>query len=242
MSTIYNGASQFQVLVTQGGLTSQGNWQIRLRNSSNGTLSTLGSNPTTEAQGDWTRSGSRIPGSNWATFESNQNGQVIDNHLAEIDVGGVFVQWIEINGYPTNAFDAGVQATLEVNTSPNEGAADFINPGLAEIVLNGLASDGGATDPYYVLLDNGTPIGGATLNSTNAGVPSYDYSGLTFSPASEVIFDNTSGSSWNVTGIAVRANGESGDKIMKDTSVSATVADGNSLTFSAIDLSVSGFG
>lgn len=248
---IYQGG--FERAVQNDGLSSTtlGNWRNGLSLDGSAfaaydfsVTSGSTSNPATQAETAWDRSGERILTVNeWGIWTSSGT-QTIGALDVEVSNGsGGFQNFARIDGndLPLQIGDA-TDASLETESNPNNGALSFVRPGLGQTVLNGLSS----ITAYYVLMDSGSPIGdpGSTVNE-GGSAPSWTYNSLStvgeFTASADVVFSNSSGTTWNVTGIEVRANSETGDTIFQDTSVSATVADGGSVTFTDITLTVDGF-
>lgn len=243
MGTIYDQGVDY--VVTNNGLTglSAGDWRrgISLDGSAFAAYDvsvTSGSvsNPTTGGGAKFSGSGRRILNDteDWGTWTLDlaQTIGALDVQVYNTDVS----TWLNFgridgNDLPSTE-DDGTDVTLAINAT--NGTFDFIRPGLADIIRDGLS---GFT-AYYVLLDNGTPIGGgATVNETQSGVPSWNYntsvSPRELSAGGDVEFSNNSGGDWNVTGIEVRNGSETGPTEFRDT-LSATVADGGAITFTSI--------
>lgn len=244
MGAIYK--TGFDRAVQNGGLTSLGNWRRGLTLDGSGfavydftVTSGSNSNPYENVQNAWSRSGDRLLDTNtdWGTWTSDGSQTIGALDVEVSDGGGGFIGIgrVDGNNLPQSVSDA-VEVTAGINST--DGTLNFVRPGLAEIVVRGLSN----TTAYYVLLDSGTPIGGGATVNEGGSAPSWNYDSVNseFSAGADVVFSNSSGSSWNVTAIEVRENSETGDAIFQDTSVSATVADGGSITFTDITLSVGG--
>lgn len=181
------------------------------------------------------RDGSRLFGSSYIwgkwTADGQQTVGAVDIRLPNGSGGWKNFLRIDGNDLPDTINDA-EEVTADITST--KGTVDFVRPGLAEIMVQGESG----TTPYYVLLDNGSILASKDASATVA----WDYSSGSneFSQSSDVTFNNSSGGSWNVTAIEVREGSNSGPAIMRDDSISATVGNGGSITFTDITLSLSG--
>lgn len=238
MGGIYNDIGQFDEIV-QDGLENKPSWSLGIRSgNTRGTfnLSVASTNPQVNLSSpSQSRNGSLFPALPWGSFESNANGQQIDEHEYRVELSsGNRETFVIISGYPPNNFDSGINFALEVDTSTKEGAVDLIRPGLAEVILKGLSN----RDIYYALIDGtGTTI--TSFRETVTAAALYEYNNQTFDIASNMTFENQSGAAWDIEEVQVRV-GTGGPVLMKDESISATVDNGLAITFSELSLTVSG--
>jgi len=244
MGAIYEAG--FSRALQNGGLTNLNDWRRGLTRDGSSDFafdltvtSASNANPYTQLSSAWNRTGSRLKeGDTWGIWTSDVPQTVGSLGIQLPGPSSSWVDFIVIDGNDLpQSIDTGTEVTLEVSSS--QGTADFIRPGLAEIVLNGLSS----FTAYYVLMSGGSPIGdsGSTVaeDTENGSSWNYNSSNTRFEAGGDVTFDNNSGSDWNVDAIEVRVGGESGDTAFKDT-VSATVVDGGSITFTDITQSING--
>lgn len=244
MGAIYETA--FERAIQNGGLRSIGSSRVGITKDGSGissrfdfpTTSGGGSNPAAKNEKSWSRSGSRLEGAgtDWGTWTANgtQNLGALDIDIPDGAGGYTPLARIDGNDLPKSIGDA-VEVTMTITSS--NGTVDLVRPGLAEIFLRGASS----TTPYYVLLD----AQGSILASKQAGGWNFSTtsnlggSDCEFTQGSDVVFDNSSGGSWEVDAIEVREGSNSGPAIMRD-SVGATVQNGGSITFTDITLGIAG--
>jgi len=237
----------FDRAIDNGGLSALGNWRsgLTLDGSPNFTYdfsvtTDSNSNPNQKSDNAWFKSGSRLNGGGfqWGTWISDVSQTIGQCDVEVQDASGNWTSFLVIDGNDLpQSVNSGTEVTLEIGTS--NGTADFIRPGLAEAVVNGI----GSFTAYYVLMSGGSPIGdaGSTLAETDGNASSwvYDAGATKLKANGEVTFENGSGADWSVDAIEVRVSGEGGDIAFRDT-VSATVADGGSITFTTIEQSING--
>jgi hypothetical protein len=236
MSTVYQAG--FERAISNGGLRNIGNWRrgLALDGSPFGAYDfdvTSGSisNPGGRNEKGWSRSGSRLfgDGSDWGTWTSS-GGQTLGALDVEVpDGAGGYFNLCRIDGgdLPASIGDA-VDVTMTITASA--GTIDWVRPGLAELVLYGEAN----RSVHYVILDSNNNI----LASQSAS--GWSFQGTdTFTQSADVTFDNNSGGSWSVDAIEVRVGSNTGPAAMRD-SVGASVANGGSITFTDVTLTVNG--
>ena len=212
------------------GLANLGDYRALLREDDDSTFNSTGSNPKQQAASRWERDasdGSLVAATttSWGTWEaaSSQNvGSLVVRiqNPAQTQYNDFLI--LDGGDAPTGTLSTGT----DVDVAP--GALECVNDGLAYQIVQGI----GNVD--YVILDGSQTELDRISNQSNW---SYDSANNRLEATSDVTFSNSSGGSWNVEELRVEPAGQS-LTILSDTSVSATVADGGSITFTTIQLDI----
>lgn len=181
-------------------------------------------------------------------IDPNDSTQVIDgpNPLWTVSIDGETLTTLTIRVDPTNSgafsklgdWDNGGTLSESVDKGA-EITADlygisFATAGLAELAKDG---DDDVAVNYEILNGSGTVL--ATKDETDAAFTFEDNAGLEGLAKADIEFSNGSGGSWNVEEFRVITQGGQ-NVVFSDTSISTTVADGSSITFTTakVDLSL----
>jgi len=218
----------------QNGLSNLGNYEQILQDSNGNNFTAVGGALQTEPQSDWGRTnGSQVAATTatWGTWESDTSSNEAGQLQVNIQVGGIQTQFLILDGgNAPKTVDNGT--TVEVNP----GYLEMVNDGLAYVILNGDSN----TSVDYVLYDGGGTEQ-ARLEPADGNHVSYSYTSgsNSLNIGSDLTFDNSSGSGWTVEEIRVLRAGNDSDVLMSDTSISTTVPDGGSITFTKVEVAIS---
>ena len=225
MGTIFDTAFDAAIV---NGVSNLGDYRQILRESDNSDFDATGGASQQKPASDWGRTGSKVAATTatWGTWEAASSGTEAYSLLVRTqDAGGFAYQdFLLFDGGDFPLESSSIETGTDVTVDP--GYLECVNEGVAEIVLNGI----GNVD--YVLLD-GSQTEQARID--NQGNWTYDSSNNELKASSDVTFSNNSGSPWTVEEVRVEIAGSSA-VVMSDTSISTTVADGGSITFTQIEL------
>lgn len=203
------------------------NTQDDTRTGYNNLSNTTGSNPRdiSSAADYYTISGTQILSVPQPTFESNADGQVVEEFKVRYDPGDAtwhdFAAW---NGF-SESFDLGKEITF------NDFDVECDRAGVAEAFHDGANN---LTATIY-LLDGSLNRHNEAWAEASPGI-SADSSGLYF--ASDQSFTNNTGASRTVGGVEVVWG--SGNIILSKSHTNATLADGDTITYTTLEAAFSG--
>ena len=229
MGTIFD--SGFDAAIVNG-VTNLGDYRQILRESDNSDFDATGGASQQKPASDWGRTGSKVAATttSWGTWEAASSGTEAYSLLIRTQNAAQtsYQDFLVFDGGDFPLDSTSIETGTDVTVDP--GFLECVNEGVAEIVLNGIG------DVDYVLLD-GTQTEQARIEPADGAYASWSYDSANndMQASADVTFSNNSGSTWTVEEVRVEIAGSSA-VVMSDTSISTTVADGGSITFTQIEL------
>mgnify|MGYP000512325305 CR=1 FL=1 len=217
MSTFYSDGITDAI---NNGLLNLGSFTIEVREGDGSLWAGPNGGVVNQTDQAWTGSGATLPVDDTTLFTDRtaQGDTEIQSLYYKDDSSGQ--GYFEIDNGGENGIGIGTDVTLKT------GSLDAVNIGLANILREGLSS---VTLTVVIKNGSGTELASQSISMT------WDAQDEKFTNDSEVTFNNGTGNPWSVEEVEVDANS---DVMLEDSSISTGVADGGSITFSTIELSI----